>query len=171
VFIERGREDMLSFIVAMDSKSTIGKNNELPWHLPADLAFFKKVTMGKPIVMGRKTHESIGKALPGRENIILTRDKQYKSKGCSIIHSPVEISDIENRSDDELFVIGGAEVFKELFPIADRLYITEIEGDFEGDTFFPSFNQEEWELVSKEKGPKNDKNPYDYYFMIYDRKQ
>jgi dihydrofolate reductase len=171
MFIERGREDMLSFIVAMDSKSAIGKNNELPWHLPADLAFFKQVTMGKPIVMGRKTHESIGKALPGRENIVLTRDEQYKSKDCFIIHSPSEITDIENRLDDELFVIGGAEIFKEMFPLADRLFITRIEGDFGGDTFFPSFNQEEWDLVSKEKGHRDDKNPYDYYFMIYDRKQ
>jgi dihydrofolate reductase len=171
VFIERGKEDMISFIVAMDSKSAIGKHNELPWHLPADLAFFKKVTMGNPIVMGRKTHESIGKALPGRENIVLTRDKGYESKDCIIIHSPKEITDIENRLEEEIFVIGGAEIFREMFPFADRLYITTIEGDFGGDTFFPAFNQEEWVLVRKEKGPRDDKNPYDYYFMIYERKQ
>jgi dihydrofolate reductase len=161
---------MISFIVAMDTKSAIGKNNELPWHLPADLAFFKKVTMGNPIVMGRKTFESIGKALPGRENVVVTRDRHYKAEDCTIIHSVDKISEIESNSNEEVFVIGGAEIFKETFPIADRLYITLIEEEFDGDTFFPPFNHEEWELKSREKGPKDDKNPYDYYFLTYDRK-
>ncbi|WP_175991286.1 dihydrofolate reductase [Bacillus sp. Marseille-Q1617] len=161
---------MISFIVAMDSKSAIGKNNELPWHLPADLAFFKRVTMGNPIVMGRKTFESIGRALPGRENVIVTRDRQYRAKDCTIIHSVEKISEIQSSTTEEMFVIGGAEIFKEVFPIADRLYITLIEEEFGGDTFFPSFNQDEWELISKEKGPTDDKNPYDYYFLTYDRK-
>ncbi|MEL3974673.1 dihydrofolate reductase [Rossellomorea oryzaecorticis] len=161
---------MISFIVAMDTKSAIGKNNELPWHLPADLAFFKKVTMGNPIVMGRKTFESIGKALPGRENIVVTRDRHYKAEDCTIIHSVDKISEIERNSNEEVFVIGGAEIFKETFSFADRLYITMIEEEFDGDTFFPPFNLEEWELKSRKKGPKDDKNPYDYYFLTYDRK-
>jgi dihydrofolate reductase len=163
-------EDMISFIVAMDAKSAIGKNNELPWHLPADLAFFKKVTMGNPIVMGRKTFESIGKALPGRENVVVTRDRHYKAEDCTIIHSVDKISEIERNANEEVFVIGGAEIFKETFPFADRLYITMIEEEFDGDTFFPPFNHEEWELKSRKKGPKDDKNPYDYYFLTYDRK-
>jgi dihydrofolate reductase len=163
-------EGMISFIVAMDTKSAIGKNNELPWHLPADLSFFKKVTMGNPIVMGRKTFESIGKALPGRENVVVTRDRHYKAEDCTIIHSVDKISEIERNSNEEVFVIGGAEIFKETFPFADRLYITMIEEEFDGDTFFPPFNPDEWELKSRKKGPKDDKNPYDYYFLTYDRK-
>ncbi|XXM74258.1 dihydrofolate reductase [Lysinibacillus sphaericus] len=161
---------MISFIVAMDSKSAIGKNNELPWHLPADLAFFKKTTMGKPIIMGRKTFESIGRPLPGRENIVITRDEDYVAEGCNVIHDLEKITELDEDQDEEIFVIGGAEIFNEMLPYADRLYVTRIEEEFEGDTFFPPVNKEEWELKSKEKGPKDDKNPYDYYFMTYDRK-
>ncbi|OIU71316.1 dihydrofolate reductase [Rossellomorea aquimaris] len=161
---------MISFIVAMDSKSAIGKNNELPWHLPADLAFFKKTTMGKPIIMGRKTFESIGRPLPGRENIVITRDKDFVAEGCNVIHDLKKITQLGAGQEEEIFVIGGAEIFNEMLPYADRLYVTKIEEEFDGDTFFPPFDKEEWELKSKEKGPKDDKNPYDYYFMTYDRK-
>ncbi len=161
---------MISFIVAMDKNHIIGRDNQLPWHLPADLAFFKRVTMSHPIVMGRKTHESIGRVLPGRENIILTRDPSYAADGCTIIHSVDEIKEIEQTKNEELFVIGGAEIFKETFKIADRLYITLIDEEFEGDTYFPEFNQKDWTIVSKEKGLKDEKNPYNYHFVIYDKK-
>lgn len=161
---------MISFIVAMDKNHIIGKDNQLPWHLPADLAFFKRVTMSHPIIMGRKTHESIGRALPGRENIILTRDPSYTADGCFIIHSVDEIKAIEQTKNEELFVIGGAEIFKETFKIADRLYITLIDEEFEGDTYFPDFDHKDWTVVSKEKGLKDEKNPYNYYFVIYDKK-
>ncbi|WP_102349298.1 dihydrofolate reductase [Bacillus sp. Marseille-P3661] len=160
---------MISLVVAMDKNRVIGKDNQLPWHLPADLAFFKKVTMGKPIVMGRKTHQSIGRALPGRENIILTRDKNFTAEGCTIIHHIDELNKITN-NHDEICIIGGAEIFKEVLPIIDRLYITEIEHEFEGDTFFPAIDRTNWQLVSSEKGPKDEKNPYDYYFNIYEKK-
>lgn len=152
----------------MDKNRLIGKNNKLPWHLPADLAFFKKVTMGKPIVMGRKTHESIGRILPGRENIILTKNKNYKAEGCTIIHNIQDIFSFE-KENDEVCVIGGAEIFKEALPHADRLYITFIDHEFEGDTYFPPINENDWTVISREKGPKDEKNPYDYYFTIYDR--
>lgn len=161
---------MISFIVAMDKNHIIGKDNQLPWHLPADLAFFKRVTMSHPIIMGRKTHESIGRSLPGRENIILTRDPSYTADGCFIIHSVDEIKAIEQTKNEELFVIGGAEIFKETFKIADRLYITLIDEEFEGDTYFPDFDHKDWTVVSKEKGLKDEKNPYNYYFVIYDKK-
>lgn len=161
---------MISLLVAMDQKRTIGKNNDLPWHLPADLAYFKRVTMGHPIVMGRKTHESIGRALPGRPNIIITRDKNYSAQGCRVIHSIEEIKGIEEKMEDEIFVIGGAQIFKETVQFADLLYITLIEKTFEGDTFFPEINKAEWELVLKEKGIKDERNPYDYFFLIYKRK-
>ncbi len=121
---------MISFIVAMDKNRVIGKDNELPWHLPADLKFFKKLPMGHPIVMGRKTHESIGKPLPGRENIIVTRNQEYKAEGCIIIHSVDELIKFAAGENEEIFVIGGAELFKTVFPFADRLYITEIDHQF-----------------------------------------
>jgi dihydrofolate reductase len=157
--------------VAMDQNRVIGKDNQLPWHLPADLAYFKRVTMGHPIVMGRKTFASIGRVLPGRENIIVTRNKSFSHEGCTILHSIEEIKTFAEKHKGEVFVIGGAEIFKETLPFADRLYITKIEAKFPGDTFFPNFNEEDWKLVSTEKGPKDEKNPYDYYFLVYERKR
>lgn len=163
---------MISFVVAMDQNRVIGKDNDIPWHLPEDLKFFKRVTMGHPIVMGRKTYESIGKPLPGRENIIVTRNKDYEAEGCIILHSIDELKKwIDENKPEEVSIIGGAQLFKDTFPIADRLYITEIHHEVEGgDTFFPEFPESEWTLTSKEKGIKDEKNPYDYYFTVYDRK-
>jgi dihydrofolate reductase len=161
---------MISFLVAMDQRNTIGKDNDLPWHLPSDLAYFKRVTMGHPIVMGRKTHESIGRVLPGRENIVLTRDKNYTAPGCTVIHSTEQLLEMHKGKNEEIFVIGGAEIFKEVFSSADRLYITLIEDLFEGDTYFPEFDLSEWEIISKDKGIKDEKNPYDYYYIVYERK-
>ena len=162
---------MISFIVAMDENRVIGKDNQLPWHLPEDLKFFKRVTMGHPIAMGRKTHESIGRVLPGRENIIITRQAGYESEGCTVFYSVDDFVTYSRGQDDEIFVIGGAEIFKETFPYADRLYITHINDQFAGDTFFPEYVFQHWELVSCEKGVKDEKNPYDYEFRIYDKKK
>lgn len=160
---------MISLIVAMDQHRLIGKDNQLPWHIPQDLAYFKKVTMNHKIIMGRKTFESIGRPLPGRENIILTRDKTYTQEGCTILHSIDEIIGMSTHSDEELFVIGGAEIFKEILPVSDRLYITKIDHVFEGDTYFPNINETEWKKVSVEKGIKDEKNPYDYQFVVYEK--
>ena len=161
---------MISFLVAVDKNRVMGIDNRLPWRLPADVKFFKEVTMGHPIVMGRKTYDSIGKPLPGRENIILTRNVDYQPEGCTVIHTVEELIQYMKNKNDEVFVIGGAQLFKEIFPVADRLYITEIHHEFEGDTFFPEFEESEWTLSSSEKGIKDEKNPYDYYFNVYDRK-
>jgi len=161
---------MISFIVAMDQNRVIGKDNQLPWHLPEDLKFFKRVTMGHPIAMGRKTHESIGRALPGRENLIITRQRGYKSEDCTVFYSVEEFVEYCRSKSDEFFVIGGAEIFRETFPYVDRLYITYINSTFEGDTFFPDFSLNHWVLTSAEKGIKDEKNPYDYEFRIYHRK-
>ncbi|WP_251552358.1 dihydrofolate reductase [Neobacillus muris] len=161
---------MISFIVAMDRNGVIGKDNQLPWHLPEDLKFFKQVTMGHPIAMGRKTHQSIGRALPGRENIVITRQPSFHSEGCTVVNSVEEFVQYCRGRNEEIFVIGGAEIFKETFPFADRLYITFINEEFEGDTFFPKFELIEWELVSSQIGNKNEKNPYDYEFRTYVRK-
>jgi dihydrofolate reductase len=162
---------MISFILAMDENRVIGKNNQLPWHLPEDLKFFKKVTMGHPIAMGRKTHESIGRILPGRENIIITRNREYTCEECTVFYSMDDFIRYCSQKDDEVFVIGGAEIFKELLPVVDRLYLTMIYEQFEGDTFFPELSLEPFELISKEKGIRDEKNPYDYEFLIYHRKQ
>jgi dihydrofolate reductase len=162
---------MISLIWAMDENRVIGYHNQLPWRLPEDLKFFKRVTMGHPIAMGRKTYDSIGKPLPGRENIVITRDENYNPEGCTVLHSIEEMIAYaaENKSD-EVFVIGGAEIFKEVLQRADKLYLTMIHHQFEGDTFFPVFDIDKWELESREIGLKNEKNPYDYEFLIYKRK-
>lgn len=159
---------MISIIFAMDSKGTIGKDNRLPWHLPADLAYFKKTTLGHTVIMGRKTFESVGRPLPGRCNVIITRDKNYKREDCVVLNSIEEV--IEYCSDKDVFIIGGADIYTKLFPYTDKLYITLIEASFEGDAFFPEINYDEWKLVSRTKGPRDEKNPYDYDFLVYERK-
>src|SRR4051794_29929183 len=115
---------MISFIVAMDENRVIGKDNQLPWRLPEDLKFFKRVTMGHPIAMGRKTHESIGRVLPGRENIVITRQVNYQSEDCTVFYSIEDFVKNSKKQSEEIFVIGGAEIFNETFEFADRLYIT-----------------------------------------------
>lgn len=159
---------MISLLWAMDENRAIGRNNQLPWHLPEDLKYFKRVTIGKPIAMGRKTYDSIGRPLPGRENIVITRNQGVTIEGCTVIH---DVKDLLKRDDEELFVIGGAEIFKEIIPFADRLYVTEIREEFEADTFFPEYNLSDWELIESTLGIKDEKNPYNYEFLVYQRKQ
>jgi dihydrofolate reductase len=167
--LKRPGRPLISFIVAMDQQRLIGRNNELPWHLPADLAFFKRKTMGRVIVMGRKTYESIGKPLPGRTNVIVTTQRDYKAEGCTTVHSVEEVL-TRFRDEEEICVIGGSEVFKLFMPATDVLYITWIAHEFEGDTFFPEIDSDLWMEVSREQGVRNEKNPYDYYFTTYIRK-
>lgn len=162
---------MISFIWAMDENRVIGKNNQLPWRLPEDLKFFKKVTMGHPIAMGRKTFESIGRPLPGRENIVITRNPGFVCEQCTIFHSDADFAEYAKNIQDEIFVIGGAEIFRSLFHLADRLYVTQIYHQFEGDTFFPSFDYNGWTLISREKGLRDERNPFDYEFCIYQKIQ
>jgi len=160
---------LISIIVAMDRNRVIGYNNTLPWHLPADLAYFKRVTMGHPIVMGRKTFESIGRPLPGRTNIILTRDKSVLNiSRCQVIHSIDGIKQVEQQYG-HVFVIGGAQVFEQAMPIADRLYVTHIDATFNGDTFFPHIDEQQWELCSVQPGVQDEKNRYPHTFCIYER--
>lgn len=159
---------MISMIVAMDRNRVIGNDNRIPWHLPADLAYFKKITMGHPVIMGRKTFESIGKPLPGRENVILTQNKDYQSEGCIILHSIAEVLDFCGGKD--VFIIGGAQIYQTLFHYSERLYITFIEANFTGDSVFPEIDPRKWDLISKTPGERNEKNPYEFYFLIYERK-
>lgn len=160
---------MISIVVAMSKNRVIGKDNKLSWHLPADLSFFKRVTMGHPILMGRKTHESIGKPLPGRTNVILTRQLNYQPPGCEVIHSVEEA--LAGYQDQELSVIGGAKIIREFLPYTDKLYLTVINEEIEGDTFLPPIDLSSWNEVFYEKEIKDEKNPYDYAFYIYEKNQ
>ena len=162
---------MISLLVAMDNNRVIGLHNDLPWHLPNDLKFFKHKTMNQTVIMGRKTYESIGKPLPNRKNIVITNSERGFPRNVEIIHDIGSIQALDKeRPDKEFFVIGGANVIKQVLPFADRMYITLIDDAFEGDTYFPPFSETDWELIKKEKGEKNEKNPYDYYFLQYNRK-
>lgn len=159
---------MISFLLAMDEQRLIGKNNDLPWHLPADLKYFKQTTLGHPIVMGRKTFKSIGKALPGRKNVVLTGNEAFEAEGCTVVHSVSEALEAV-KEDDEVFVIGGAKVFDAFQNHVNRLYITLIHHTFEGDTYFPEVKKEEWKLVSRKEGPVDECNHYPHEFLIYEK--
>lgn len=163
---------MLSLIVAMDKNNVIGKENGMPWHLPNDLKHFKETTLGHTMIMGRKTFDSIGRVLPGRKTVVLTRSEQTFPAEVEVIHSLEEIHTLQKANEsEELFVIGGGELFKEMLPHADKLYVTVIDEAFEGDVYFPEIDPTIWEEVSKEKGLKDEKNIYDYYFIKYNRKK
>ena len=159
---------ILSLIVAMDNRGVIGLAGGLPWHLPADLKYFRDITMGKPIIMGRKTYEAIGWPLPGRRNIIVTRNTGFKAPGCEVVNSIVAA---ETLADDveEIMVIGGATVYVDTLSRADRLYITKVHADVEGDASFPEINYDDWWEVSHTTFCADEKNNYDYSFIVYDR--
>ncbi|MEM7026621.1 MAG: type 3 dihydrofolate reductase [Pseudomonadota bacterium] len=157
-----------AIVVAMDQNRVIGHNNTLPWHLSSDLQYFKKITMGKPIIMGRKTHESIGRPLPGRQNIILTRDTSYQSNGCTIVNS-IEVLNRFCENHEELMITGGAEIYKMLLPKTNRIYLTEVKTSVEGETFFPEFDRESWNESSREDHLADEKNDFDYSFVVLDK--
>lgn len=158
---------MISMIWAMGKNNALGCRNRMPWHLPADFAYFKKITLGKPVIMGRKTYESIGKPLPGRENIIITRDEDFKPEGCITVNSIDGAK--AYAAEGEVFIVGGAEIYKAFLPLAHKLYITEIDHAFEADTYFPEIDYSQWKLVSSQPGPRDEKNPYAYKFLVYER--
>jgi len=160
---------IISLIVAKSKNNVIGKNNQLPWHLPADLAHFKNVTMGKPIIMGRKTFESIGKPLPGRRNIIITRNKNYAAQGCDVFYS---LDDALNalKNEMEVMIIGGANLYSQMLERASRLYLTEVDVDIDGDVFFSSPDPTKWQLISEQKCPIDQKNQYAYCFQVWEKR-
>jgi dihydrofolate reductase len=161
---------IISLIAAIDDHSGIGKNNQLPWHLSSDLRRFKQLTMGHTIVMGRKTYETIGRALPGRITIILTHQENYKRTGCQVMNSLEEaIQSAEESNERELFVIGGGEVFLQAIDRADRIYLTDVKTDAHADVFFPRFNQAKWEVIEKEANSKSDMDEYDSTYTVYQR--
>ncbi|QJD82577.1 dihydrofolate reductase [Cohnella herbarum] len=157
----------ITLIAAVASNGVIGNNNELIWRLPADMKYFRQHTIGKPVLMGRKTFESLGKPLKDRTNVILSRTLQEAPEGCELVRTIPEA--IAKYGEDELMVIGGGDIYKQALGIADRLQLTEIAQDFEGDTYFPFFDREEWKLVSREVGTQDDKNLLPFAFCVYER--
>ena len=161
---------MISMIAAMSHNNVIGKDGVMPWHLPNDLKHFKKITSGHPILMGRKTFQSIGKPLPNRRNIVLTGDRFFQAAGIEVIHSLQEVESLMNEAA-EFFVIGGATIYEQLMDMADRLYITKIDASFAGDTYFPLVDDKIWYLVDEEAGILDDKNIYQHSFYTYERRK
>ncbi len=163
----------LSIIAAVGENHVIGARGKIPWHLPADFKRFKELTMGHPIIMGNKTFESIGKPLPGRTNIVLAQDPNYAADGCLVAHALDEALALAKNAEggDEVFVCGGGQVYALTLPLANILYLTKVHGAFEGDTFFPKFNEGDWMLTSSEEHKKDEKNPFDFTFLTYQRKK
>lgn len=159
---------IISLIAAMTKDRVIGINNKLPWHLSADLINFKKITMGKPIIMGRKTFESIGKPLPGRHNIIVTRNVDFFVEGCDIVGSIEAAFNSVREDEEEVMVIGGAEIFEHALPFAERLYFTFVDAEVSGDVFFPEWESEKWQEVSREDHAADDRNEYGFSFVVYE---
>ena len=160
---------MLSIITAIAKNNVIGKDNKLIWHLPEDLKRFKEITSGKTIIMGRKTFESLGRILPNRKHVVISRNNNLKlDPQVEIIH---DIKDLEKyiNSEEEVFVIGGETIYKLLIPYCKRLYITKIEEDFHGDTFFPEIDKKVWKITEEVPGIKDDKNPYEYKYINYEK--
>ena len=158
---------MLSLIVAMDKNRLIGDANRLPWYLPEDLKRFKRITLGKPVIMGRRTFESIGKPLPGRRNIIVSRNPDYKVEGCESVSTLEQAIQLVTDAEESI-VIGGMQIYKPALFYVERMYITQIEYEFNGDAWFPQYNQSEWKLVSTEKH-QHEKAGYFYFFNILER--
>ena len=162
---------ILSLIVAADENNAIGVNNTLPWHLPEDLKFFKRTTLGKPVIMGRKTYESLGKPLPGRTNIVLSRGNMELPEGVVLCRTlETAIAHAEALNAEEAMVLGGGEIFRQAASLVDRMYITRVHTRIEGaDTFFPAVDHTHWTLKFQEEHKADEKNRYDYTFETYER--
>ncbi|MBA2547531.1 MAG: dihydrofolate reductase [Burkholderiaceae bacterium] len=157
----------ITLIAALARNGVIGHNNQIPWKIPGELAYFKRMTMGHPIVMGRKTWESIGRPLPGRRNIVVSRDRCYAAPGAEVAGSLDEALHLVREA--EAFVIGGAQIYGEAMPRAHRMLLTEIDADLEGDTFFPRFNRDEWRETRRENHPPTAERLFGYSFVTYER--
>nr|WP_297531776.1 dihydrofolate reductase [Thalassolituus sp.] len=162
-------------IVAVAENGVIGRNNALPWYLPNDLKYFKQTTMGKPVIMGRKTYESIGKPLPGRTNIVITRQADYQPEGVKVVSSVEAARELAESvclidGQEEAMIMGGAEIYTLALPHTDRLYLTEVHADVEGDAFFPEYDKSLWQEVAREDFAAEGPNPYNYSFVVYEAK-
>ncbi len=161
-----------SIIAAKGANNVIGKANGMVWHLPADLKYFKNKTKGHYVVMGRKTFESLGTPLPGRPTIIVTRRKDYHPANCYVVHDLLAAFKLaEQKKEEELYILGGSEIYKQTLSVADKMYLTEIKATFDGDAYFPEFNTENWTEVNREEHEADEKNKYAYTFVEYIRKK
>ncbi|MDY0906846.1 dihydrofolate reductase [Pedobacter sp. CFBP9032] len=160
----------LSIAVATGENKEIGKNNQLLWHMPADLKFFKQTTSGHTVILGRKTFDSVGRPLPNRRNIVITRDASLQIEGAEVVNSLDEALLITQNEEKQVFIIGGAEIYRQALPKTDLLYLTTIHHQFDADTFFPEFDRNEWEVLSSEPHQADEKNKYDYTFEVLKRK-
>lgn len=160
----------LSLISAMDEERLIGASNSLPWRLPADMQWFRKQTLGKPVLMGRNTFTSIGKPLPGRQNIVLSRNRRLRLDGCSVIHDLDQLPRMVGDAP-EVMVIGGSEIYELTLPQATRMYLTDIAASFEGDAWFPDFNEAEWLEIHREEHAADEQNHWPYCFRILERRE
>ena len=162
----------VGLIVAIAENGIIGRENGLPWRLSSDLQYFKKTTLGKPIVMGRKTYESIGRPLPGRTNIIVSRNQDYRQNGCTVAHSLKQAIACAGETE-AVMIIGGAQLYEEALslepPLVTHLYVTEVHHFIEGDVSFPSINKAQWRELRRERHSADDKNEYDYSFVVYEK--
>jgi dihydrofolate reductase len=159
-----------SLVVARARNGVIGRDNRLPWRLPADLAYFKRVTLGHPVIMGRRTWESIGKALPGRRNIVVSRDPAYRADGATVVGSLDEAWRAAAGAD-EACVIGGTSLFAEALPLADRIHLTEVEADVEGDTWFPAFDRNQWLEREIARQPRDERHEYPFRIVVLERRR
>lgn len=163
------KNQTITIIAAIAENNALGKNNDLIWHLPADLKRFKKTTTGHHIIMGRNTFESIGKPLPNRTTVIITRNPDYKAAGCIMVNSLEKALEIA-KEDETPFIIGGAQIYKQAISIADKLDITEVHHSFEADVFFPEINKSSWKETNREYFTADEKNKFDYSFITYVKK-
>ena len=160
---------MVTIIAAIAEHNALGKNNQLIWHLPADLKRFKKTTLNHVVIMGRKTFESLGKPLPNRTNILITRDKNYKVEGCVVVNSLKEALETATKEDENPFILGGAEIYKQALPFTDKLDVTFVHHQFDADVFFPEIDKTIWKETSREDLKADEKNKYDYSFVTFER--
>lgn len=161
---------IISSIVAMNKDRIIGHNNQIPWYLPADLRYFKKITSGHPVIMGRNCFESIGRPLPNRTNIIISRDAFFIASSCIVVRSiPEALAAAHQTGSDEVFIIGGGQIYEQTASLWDKLYLTMVDVNCDGDVFFPEINPAEWKLISEEAHTADDKNAFNHHFLIYEK--
>ena len=162
---------MVSIIVAVAQNNVIGRDNQLIWHITEDLQYFKKVTSGHAVIMGRKTFESIGRPLPKRTNIIITQNRDFTADGCIVVHSLKEsLEKAKETGETEVFIIGGGSIYKEALPFTDKVYLTRIHKDYEGDTYFPELKPSEWQEIEHTDFEHGEKFEYPFSFIVYQRK-
>lgn len=159
---------MISLIVAVARNRVIGEDNRMIWHISEDLKHFKAITSGHPVIMGRKTFESLGRPLPHRTNVVISRQTDYRAEGCTVVNSLIAAL-LLFPATEEVFIIGGAQIYAQALPLADRFYLTEVDADYSGDTYFPEWDRSGWRLTEHKSFPRGEKFPHPFAFLRYDR--